>query len=1249
VADLYYIDSDYFTPDAGYYVYIANAEATINSSATVTCVIGLLQSVSATASANFTPTLTVEVLKNHTALIDAVVTMSTVAVVNRSITQTLDSIANLDAMADRTRDYSASISSASTLSALVGKIQTAESTQSSTASLTAVGGYRKQISSSISSTAGLTARAFKSYERPQMLKQTVGTVSIDTTNKKFGSGSLTWNGTSRYLEYYFGEQFPLNYGQGLVIDFWAANFTSSGTASILQIGSETEYLEFIINNSEFLGVQQIGAGGSTKGLGLNSNCNVSGSTFRHIRLISQDTDSSTTSIAALYVDGTRVSLGGNNSNYSVYSKTLLRVGNDSAVSSSGNIDDLRILSYSYDNGSLHAAGYNPTSSTQTVPSAQFQNDDTATNILLHFNGDFLDDVSGIRLASATLSTTATLSASAIVSKVASATLSSLASLTAGIQVLKEATATASSESTLAVDIIRIREATAVLESAATVSALVGVIKQFASIELSAFDTNAICQAQLAGVALLESFVTLSATARKTVDGVHSLSSAFTLSAIPTTTSGASADLSITATVTADNTRVRYFDATLSSSASTSVDATKYREFAATLSSEFTQTTAIDHFVGFIVLNAGSFSLTADANRTRDVSSTQASTATLSANVTRIQTALAALSSSATVSATAAVTTDTIINLTALATSSITAVKTANAIPVLDSIATQLTVAVKNATGTITLQSTASLTALVGVIKQLESLNTFGLTGVQLYSGPLARLGPVGTGIYDDDLQIQRNTVISFWMQRNGNTYLDSPQTILGAPNEGPNNTRLVINYTYNGSLSVYENAIRFDYYAGGGGARWVFDNSFDTEWHHFLLRCKEKTPNPQPFWDLWVDGVYIGERQNNILDGAPRISGEYLNLGYQTPYGADPDIASLDGSLAQIWIGDTNQSVYPYYTFNVNDYYNNGLVDFGADGREYSILPPPAIYNPLTDPWTNVNFVEYTTQTKSAVEPINYPGARSNFILIATPVAVLLVTANLSSTTAITINAVKQVAAGASLSTVASLTATANTFTGVIANLTSTASVSATATRIQTATANLSSTATIAAIIGQFEQAQAALTSTATLVCEATEILPISGSADLSSAFTLTADAQAFSGVASTMEVFATLSVDITVKPPIRIDATLVSTATLTVIVGAIEQFAVLAASAGTMLATATRIQTSAVAMNSVSNLTASITRTRGFTAALNSQGFVLTTGTIINIDPYLTLVVAPESRYYYVLPENRVRIVESETRVNIV
>jgi hypothetical protein len=66
-------------------------------------------------------------------------------------------------------------------------------------------------------------------------------------------------------------------------------------------------------------------------------------------------------------------------------------------------------------------------------------------------------------------------------------------------------------------------------------------------------------------------------------------------------------------------------------------------------------------------------------------------------------------------------------------------------------------------------------------------------------------------------------------------------------------------------------------------------------------------------------------------------------------------------------------------------------------------------------------------------------------------------------------------------------------------------------------------------------------------------------------------------------------------------------------------------------------------------SMTVSGSRVRQFTSTLSAQGFILTTGEIINIDPYLTLVVAQESRLYYVIPENRRLSIEQETRVNIV
>ena len=768
----------------------------------------------------------------------------------------------------------------------------------------------------------------------------------------------------------------------------------------------------------------------------------------------------------------------------------------------------------------------------------------------------------------------------------------------------------------------------------TLSAIIGSIKHFESTELSAFDTSAICQAQLAGVALLETFSTLSANIIKTADGVQSLSSAFTLSAIPTTTSGASVDLSVTVTLTANDIRIRYFDATLDSSLSLSADATKYRQFAAILSSEFTQSLAIDHYVGFIVLEAGSFSLNAVISRTRNVNSTQTSTVTLSATAYRQQHASANLTSTATVTANVNRIPGWPLNLYSEFTTIVNASKTAVGDVSLEAIATELTAAFKNATGTVTIQATASLTTSIGRIIQYPKP---AITGVEVYANnkyaKIRNNFSSFTYAYPSD----SGFTLSIWARRN--TVTGNFQPLVS---DDPSD---VFAFTLYGDDFL----LRQNFDPDEPNGYWINQVPTDTDWHHFLFYDRNITSGGVRQYQLWIDGVYAGLTETIVYPSGRFTYNDYTELGRATlaqltnPYSTANYY--LDGSIAQVWIGSISGTINPTL------FYDNGPIDFGSNGRgPNNLLPTPLVYSALTQPYTDVTFVGgYTTAEKPASESLYYNNIVGYFALTATAQVAIVTTVNLTSQASLTANAIKQVIGSATLNSSATLSVTANAYTGIIAGLTATTSLSATPYRIQTETAALQSTATLTVITGFEKQFASLEMSAATLVCDITVIFPIRTSADLTSTFALTADAIAFSGIAAIMEVFATVTCDITVKPPVRINATLTSIATLTATVGAVEQFAVLIASSGTMIVSATRIQSTSAVLQSTATLTAVGGKTVGITAILSAQGFILTVGTIINIDPYLTLVVKPESRWYYVLPENRTRIIESETRVNIV
>jgi hypothetical protein len=147
----------------------------------------------------------------------------------------------------------------------------------------------------------------------------------------------------------------------------------------------------------------------------------------------------------------------------------------------------------------------------------------------------------------------------------------------------------------------------------------------------------------------------------------------------------------------------------------------------------------------------------------------------------------------------------------------------------------------------------------------------------------------------------------------------------------------------------------------------------------------------------------------------------------------------------------------------------------------------------------------------------------------------------------------------------------------------------------------------------------------------------------------MTADVSSFTDTVTLMAAFGELAADVTVIPPIRIEADLTVETTLTAIIGTIEQFAVLTASAGTMQINPVKTTGIIQDLPVMATVSSEPFKFTGIVANFAAINITVTVGDVINIDPYLTLTIRPESRGLRILQETRVIHIDSETRVNII
>jgi hypothetical protein len=133
------------------------------------------------------------------------------------------------------------------------------------------------------------------------------------------------------------------------------------------------------------------------------------------------------------------------------------------------------------------------------------------------------------------------------------------------------------------------------------------------------------------------------------------------------------------------------------------------------------------------------------------------------------------------------------------------------------------------------------------------------------------------------------------------------------------------------------------------------------------------------------------------------------------------------------------------------------------------------------------------------------------------------------------------------------------------------------------------------------------------------------------------------------MVSLGTLTADVTLIPPTRAEADLSSSFALTAIVGAIEQFAVLTMSAGTITVTPVFTAGASGQLTAQAELTSAPVKFTGIILTLTAFNTQLTVGDVINLDPALTYVIKQETRELQILPETREYLIASETRELII
>lgn len=1274
MADLYYYEEGYI--DAKYHVYVADAEialgpyiedgyidagyyldysaigtltcdadvvtgvtveasGTWTSAATLSAVIGRLQSAQADFTGAFSPTLTVDAFKNHTAIIESTTTFTVDAQANRSANVLLEHIANLNAQAAKTAVIDSTMATQATLSAQANHSVVSSATLTSTATFSCLAFNVQFGASTLNSTTSIFTSRYFGTGRPR-----TGTVDAsayyDATTKYEGTHSIARSSlgsiytSDQYDQFRPKANQAFNFSTYVWVDEGPGPDNTSNAKILAGIGQltnqnpnsrdATEDMWYVSMLARKLSVSWNIGGTWYTGSANSGNIDLNGTAgWVNINFYRSANDT----VVYYSASGSPV-VGGS----ATRSRSL--AGQNGALTQPATASNRKLKLFGVDNSYFIGAD----------PITRFDDLSYSVNdvnqIVLKFNNNSNDSLEVItHEGAAAFASTASLTAIGTNAKgAASAALTSTATLLANAGILQSAGAGLESTVTQNTDAVKTVQALADISSSASVSATAFRIKEFISNQNALFTPAISVQAQLAGVALLESSFAQSTSAVKTTDVTATITSTATVTAASTVTAGLAADLASTATVTVTGTRTQTFTADLASESTLACEFTAFNNVSAAFTSEVTITADVERYRSSSSTLSTAVTLSADVERFRLTSSTVNTTATVAATATRIQSADSALSSVVTQSTVAVKTPGIGVSITATVTITATPIYTAEAIATVGALFTPSMDADAQFAGVALLEATSSLAAVIGVIKQFSITGSalgLAVTSSEPYIGNLSGLPFFGLKVREPQF------TASIWARR---------LSVTGTPQPLWSSYDATFGGDTAGALILNGNDVilRFNYDPDEPNAEWTDLAPTDSDWHHYLIRSTVNASFPVNNWQLWIDGVYQGVSSSYFAAGQIEFSnggralignGQIANL---TP-GYDITSRRLNGDVLQLWMGLTTDS-----QFNPGLFYDGGYQDLGSTGTLGGLLPTPKIYHRLESPFTGI-----TQAQGSGSLALNYDTVVARATTLITANAVSLAIINPTVVTTLTAAITYQVSPTIAAASASTITCQITQFTGIIANVTSTATLSCDETKINGGNAALTVAADIQAVAGFFENFTSDLASTVTLECDFDNIPPTRGEAALTAQFTVTVDAQSFTDSITLMMSMGTITCDATLIPPIRAQADLVTTATLTATIGSIEQFAALVMSAGTMTITASKTTGIIQTVSAVSTLACEIKHYKGIILTVTAFNTQLTVGDVINIDPYLTLTIPAESRALRILPENREITIESETRVNII
>ena len=581
---------------------ITQAVATVSVTVTKVCTVTRIRDSEAAFTAAFAPTLTADAFKNHTAVLDSVSTMSVDAQANRSTNVLLEHIADLNAMAAKTVDVNSDLTHTATQSTTATRTALLTANLASSAQIVCILGEVHSAQSQLTANCSLTTSRYFGKNRPRNI--------VDYNENPyfnfFASGVESGQGIST------GATSPVIFAGPLsdispgANESWVLTFTYNNDGTT----TARSFFYTFLNGSgseRFLRL----ATTNTTGTGFQLNLFKTGQstvsqTFTTSGSVTKIAISYHNGYAAVFLDGQRQAL------IDLTATTgVTWTGFNELISTRWSLGaNTSIDEFHYSRGTF--LEYNPQSTSVTATGLQ-TNQAATTEVLWHFNGNGLDDISVTESAQSALTsavTQQTIGSGTFVARSAEASLSSTASVSAQGDKPASATANLSTTSTVSVIIGSVKDSITLNAGAFTVTAQESRLRDAASSITSAFTPTLNAVATRSSEIALTSVFAMSTTATSFTDSDADISAAFSVNCVPTVDFQAVASLQSQANINVLGGKLQLFQADFTSAlaftvqaigfegtgvglntvSTLTVSARRLRTVVSTASTTFTQTT-----------------------------------------------------------------------------------------------------------------------------------------------------------------------------------------------------------------------------------------------------------------------------------------------------------------------------------------------------------------------------------------------------------------------------------------------------------------------------------------------------------------------------------------------------------------------------------------------------------------------------------------------------------------------------------